>query len=197
MCGVAGQRVGVGEPTADPGAKLASEEVARDSDGAPVLEVHDHPGSGTLWVDGDDGPAGAVAEVAARLAGRVELLRRGTADHFVAGLELVTTGVQYRAVEVAVRGQEDAGAGVEGTTFAVVFGDHARWCVRWVSLAALAVDPPVCGELVEELFCIFGEHDALVGVEPVEGLHDVAVAVLVQCQSKFGELGSCLAAQLG
>ena len=57
LCGVAGERVGVGEPSVDAGAELSSEEVDGDADGSAVLEVDDDPGSWSVWVDSDDGSA--------------------------------------------------------------------------------------------------------------------------------------------
>ena len=178
----------------DAGAEFAGEELLRDTDGPTVFEIDDDPGPGSLGVDSGDGAPCAVAEVAVGLAGRVELLGGRAADDFVTGLEVVRAGMEDGTVQLPVGGEEDAGTGVEGATLAVMLCDHARRCVGWVAVTLLSVDPPVGGELVEKLFGVVGEHDAVVCIEPVEGLRDEPVAVLAERESQLGEVGAGLAA---
>src|SRR5438552_1084562 len=116
-----------------------------------MFEVHHDAGAPIVGMDGDDCSAGAVAQVAPGLAGRVELLRWCAADPFVAGAELVSSDLEDGSVKFTGGVEHDAGAGVEGTAFAVMLGHHARGGAGRVSVPLFAIDPPVGGETVEQL----------------------------------------------
>ena len=69
-----------------------------------------------------------------------------------------------------------------------MLGDHARREKLWIGTLRLAVEPPVRGELVEQLVGGVGEHHSVVARETVHGFTDETLAVRAERKTKFLEV---------